>query len=58
MVPNLEGGREKGKYYVIAVSDNDFITQDGYFGGGKYRYADGSGNELENQSLVFEITLK
>ncbi|RPA88248.1 outer membrane autotransporter [Ascobolus immersus RN42] len=65
LVPNLEddegrrGKKDKSKrYYAIAISDNDFITQDGYFGGGQYRYADGSGAELDNQSLIFEVTLE
>lgn len=44
-------------YFVISLSDNDFITQDGYLNGGKYIYSDASGYTLDSQALVFQITI-
>lgn len=44
-------------YFVISLSDNDFITQDGYLNGGQYQYADSSGYTLDNQALVFQVTI-
>jgi hypothetical protein len=39
------------------LSDNDFITQNGYMDGGKLKYADESGYSLDNQVLVFKVKL-
>ncbi|KAJ4424499.1 hypothetical protein N0V82_000823 [Gnomoniopsis sp. IMI 355080] len=44
-------------YFVISLSDNDFITQDGHLNGGKYSYSDSSGYTLDSQALVFQITI-
>ncbi|KAK2607448.1 hypothetical protein N8I77_006118 [Diaporthe amygdali] len=44
-------------YFVISLSDNDFITQDGYLNFGQYQYADNSGFNLDNQALVFRVSL-
>ncbi|CAN8103536.1 unnamed protein product [Discula destructiva] len=44
-------------YFVISLSDNDFIVQEGYLSSGKYQYADASGYTLENQALVFQVTI-
>ncbi|PSR82285.1 esterase-like activity of phytase-domain-containing protein [Coniella lustricola] len=44
-------------YFVISLSDNDFITQDGYLNFGQYQYSDSSGYNLDNQALVFQVTL-
>ncbi|KAI4238455.1 MAG: hypothetical protein LQ349_001086 [Xanthoria aureola] len=44
-----------GEFFVFSVSDNDFITQDGYLNGGKFRYSDESGFNLDNQALVFQV---
>lgn len=44
-------------YFVISLSDNDFITQDGYLNYGQYQYADASGYTLDNQALVFQVTI-
>jgi hypothetical protein len=52
--------RDKGDgkdYYLISVSDNDFITQDGYINFGKQKYKDASGFDLDTQVLVFKVTL-
>ncbi|KAI1125478.1 esterase-like activity of phytase-domain-containing protein [Nemania abortiva] len=46
-----------GEYFIFSLSDNDFITQDGYMDGGKLPYADASGYNLDNQALVFKITI-
>ncbi|KAI0969521.1 esterase-like activity of phytase-domain-containing protein [Xylaria arbuscula] len=44
-------------YFVFSISDNDFITQNGFMDGGKLPYADASGYNLDNQALVFKITI-
>ena len=44
-----------GEYYLFSLSDNDFITQNGYLNGGKFTYKDASGFNLDNQALVFQI---
>ncbi|KAI4859158.1 esterase-like activity of phytase-domain-containing protein [Hypoxylon rubiginosum] len=46
-----------GEFYVFSLSDNDFITQNGYMNGGKFAYADSSGYNLESQALVFKISI-
>ncbi|KAI3321154.1 esterase-like activity of phytase-domain-containing protein [Xylariaceae sp. AK1471] len=46
-----------GEYFVFSLSDNDFITQDGYMNGGNLPYTDESGFNLDNQALVFKITI-
>jgi hypothetical protein len=45
------------EWFVFSISDNDFITLDGYMDGGAFPYADESGFNLENQALVFKIKL-
>ncbi|RPA95400.1 hypothetical protein L873DRAFT_1792290 [Choiromyces venosus 120613-1] len=44
-------------WFVITVSDNDFITQDGTYNFGKNTYKDASGFDLDSQALVFKIKL-
>ncbi|KAL8966453.1 MAG: hypothetical protein Q9197_005971 [Variospora fuerteventurae] len=46
-----------GVFFVFSLSDNDFITQDGYLNNGQYRYTDESGFDLDNQALVFQVQL-
>ncbi|KAI4140698.1 MAG: hypothetical protein LQ341_003739 [Variospora aurantia] len=46
-----------GVFFVLSLSDNDFITQDGYLNNGQYRYTDESGFDLDNQALVFQVQL-
>ena len=48
-------GKEDGEYFLFSLSDNDFITQDGFLEGGKFMYQDASGYNLDNQALVFQI---
>ena len=56
MVPvDPSGG--SNEWYVFSMSDNDFITQDGFMEFGKFTYSDASGFNLDNQALVFKITL-
>ncbi|KAF2090557.1 3-phytase, partial [Saccharata proteae CBS 121410] len=50
-------GEGDGEYFLFSLSDNDFITQDGYMDGGNFTYADESGYDLLNQVLVFRVTL-
>ncbi|KAK8039748.1 hypothetical protein PG993_008159 [Apiospora rasikravindrae] len=45
------------EYFIFSLSDNDFITQNGFLNGGKFRYADSSGNNLDSQALVFRVTI-
>lgn len=45
------------EYFLFSLSDNDFITQDGYMNGGQLPYADESGYNLLNQVLVFKVEL-
>ncbi|KAM7183999.1 Esterase-like activity of phytase domain containing protein [Naviculisporaceae sp. PSN 640] len=53
------GHDDKDEYYLIAISDNDFITNNGYINFGKIKYADTSSSVpfLDQQALVFKITL-
>lgn len=48
----------EGEWWVFSLSDNDFITQDGYMDGGGFPYSDGSGASLDNQALVFRVGLE
>lgn len=52
-----EGKNDHTEWFVFSLSDNDFITQDGYMNGGKLHYADESGYDLLNQVLVFKVGL-
>lgn len=45
------------EYYLLSLSDNDFITQDGQLKGGQFKYADESGYSLDNQALLFKVQL-
>ncbi|WPG97818.1 Putative secreted protein ARB-04696-like protein [Acrodontium crateriforme] len=45
------------EYFLFAMSDNDFITQNGYINFGKLPYKDASGYNLNNQALVFKVKL-
>ncbi|KAI4173821.1 MAG: hypothetical protein LQ348_006474 [Seirophora lacunosa] len=57
LVP-VDGKKGKdGEFFVFSLSDNDFITQDGYLNNGQYRYSDESGFDLKNQALVFQVQL-
>lgn len=49
--------KSDGEYFIFSLSDNDFITQNGYMNGGALPYADESGYSLDNQVLVFKVTL-
>ena len=64
LVPVNPGGDDEGddegdddEYYLFSLSDNDFITQDGFYGFGQFPYADASGFNLDNQVLVFKVKL-
>lgn len=37
------------EYYLFTLSDDDFITQDGYMNFGRFQYKDSSGYNLDNQ---------
>ncbi|KAJ5549158.1 secreted protein [Penicillium frequentans] len=53
--PENDNGKGKKEYFLFSMSDNDFITQDGYMNGGKFQYEDSSGFNLDNQVLVFKV---
>jgi hypothetical protein len=55
--PEQEVG-ERTEFYLFSLSDNDFITQDGRMNFGKFRYKDASGYTLDNQALVFHVTIE
>ncbi|AEO63937.1 72ece6fc-f9c8-43bb-a31c-40c5373ba6a6 [Thermothielavioides terrestris] len=62
LVPVNPGGGscgDKDEYYLFTVSDNDFITNNGYANFGKFHYVDTSATVpfLDSQALVFKITL-
>ncbi|KAI2628679.1 esterase-like activity of phytase-domain-containing protein [Hypoxylon sp. NC1633] len=56
MVP-VSPSTSDGQYYIFSLSDNDFITQNGYMNGGDFPYSDASGYNLDNQALVFKIQI-
>ncbi|KAK6196757.1 hypothetical protein LQW54_011213 [Pestalotiopsis sp. IQ-011] len=45
------------EYFIFSLSDNDFITQNGFLNDGKFTYADSSGYNLDSQALVFKVTI-
>ncbi|KAB8217684.1 esterase-like activity of phytase-domain-containing protein [Aspergillus novoparasiticus] len=45
----------KKEYFLFSFSDNDFMTQDGHMNFGRYKYADESGYNIDNQVLVFRV---
>ena len=53
----VNGKGDDGEFYIFSFSDNDFVTQHGFMKGGKLPYADSSGFNLDNQMLVFKVTL-
>ncbi|KAH7030058.1 3-phytase [Macrophomina phaseolina] len=53
-----DGAEVEGEWFLISLSDDDFITQDGYMDGGRFRYADETGASLDNQALVFRVGLE
>ncbi|KIW78121.1 hypothetical protein Z517_07954 [Fonsecaea pedrosoi CBS 271.37] len=57
--PTCKDGYTKsdGEYFIFSLSDNDFITQDGFMNGGLLPYADEGGFSLDNQVLVFKVKL-
>ena len=59
IVPVPEGveGYGRQEFYVISISDNDFITQNGYYDFGKTQYADASGQNVSSQVLVWQVNL-
>lgn len=49
---------EENAHFLFASSDNDFITQNGYYNFGRDQYKDASGFSLLSQTLVFKISVK
>ncbi|KAK4182273.1 outer membrane autotransporter protein [Podospora australis] len=52
------GDKSKGEeYFLFVASDNDFISQNGYMKCGQIPFKDSSGVSLDNQVLVFRVTV-
>lgn len=45
------------EFFVFSLSDNDFITQNGFLNDGQFAYADSSGYNLDSQALVFRVRI-
>jgi hypothetical protein len=56
-IPILNKISPKILYFLLSLSDNDFIIQSGFVNFSKIPYEDDSGLNLNNQALVFEIQL-
>lgn len=56
-VNGIGGLSTTNEYYVLSMSDNDFITQDGHLNFGQFNYSDSSGYNLDNQALLFKVRL-
>lgn len=48
---------DDGEWFLFSLSDNDFITQNGFLEAGAFPYKDKSGFNLDNQALVFQVKL-
>lgn len=57
MMPVDGNDGDDDEWWVLSISDNDFITQDGYISTGDIRYVDGSGKNFDNQALLFRVKL-
>ena len=57
LVPVDADKGEDGEWFLFSLSDNDFITQNGFLNKGAFTYKDASGFNLDNQALVFQIQL-
>ena len=56
LVP-VHGKGNDGEFFLISLSDNDFVTQNGQLEGGRFTYKDASGYNLLNQALAFKISI-
>jgi hypothetical protein len=54
LVPSLDPANPND-FFLVIVNDNDFITQNGYQAGARYR--DASGVEVDTMLLAYRITL-
>jgi len=55
---NKKNAGKKGEgteYFLLALSDNDFVTQNGFVNFGEITYRDASGFNLDTQALVFRV---
>jgi len=52
----VEDGKD-GEWWVLAVTDNDFITQDGYISAGHRKYKDKSGLNIDTEALIYKMQL-
>ncbi|OJJ99320.1 hypothetical protein ASPACDRAFT_52720 [Aspergillus aculeatus ATCC 16872] len=55
--PGQKASAREREYFLFSLSDNDFITQNGRMNFGRFRYADESGYNLDNQALVFRVKI-
>ena len=42
---------------MLSMSDNDFVTQNGFVNGGMIPYRDASGVNLQSQAVVFRVAV-
>ncbi|KAJ6109113.1 esterase-like activity of phytase-domain-containing protein [Penicillium sp. IBT 16267x] len=57
LVPlDQEDPNESPEYLLFSFSDNDFKTQEGYQNFGRFRFSDGSGNNIDTQVLAFRMS--
>jgi hypothetical protein len=49
---------EETEYFLLALSDNDFVTQNGFVNFGEITYKDASGFNLDTQALVFRVRVR
>ncbi|MCJ1244779.1 hypothetical protein MMC30_001979 [Trapelia coarctata] len=55
--PGHGSANNGNEYFVFSLSDNDFITQNGFVNFGMLPYHDASGVNLDTQALVFRVTV-
>ena len=55
---NKKKARDRSdEYFLFAVADNDFITDNGFTNFGAFDFAEGLGVEVDHQVLVFKVKL-
>ena len=57
LVPVDPERADSDQFFLFSISDNDFITQEGYQNFGEFKYQDATGFDLDNQVLVFKVTI-
>lgn len=55
--PGCGSARDGTEDFVLSMSDNDFVTQNGFVNGGMMPYRDASGVNLQSQAVVFRVAV-